>query len=255
MTKTISPAPLALVTGAATGIGAAIAARLAQAGHITLVSDIDMPAARKVAQKLVIQGYKAEPLEMDVADEQSVAGAFSVIAKRYGRCDVLVNNAGIAKLRPFMDVSLADWNEVMRVNLTGSLLCGQHAARLMGECGGGRIINMASISAVRASVGRTIYGVSKAAIVALTRQMAVELAPLHITVNAIAPGPIETPMAQSSHSGADRDAYVKAIPMQRYGMPDEIAGTVVFLVSSDAAYISGAVLAVDGGYLAAGLLL
>ena len=167
---------------------------------------------------------------------------------------MLVINSGVAKTQAFLECDLSDWQRVLNINLTGSLLCGQQAARLMQANGWGRIINVASISGLRASLGRTAYGTSKAALIGLTRQMAVELAEYGITVNGIAPGPVDTPLTQRLHSAATRDSYARAVPMRRYGTPAEMAGAVAFLASDDSSYISGHVIPVDGGFMASGIL-
>ncbi len=245
---------IALVTGSGMGIGAAIAAKLARDGCTVVVSDVNGQAATETATQIEAQGFEAWPLTMDVGQPDSIAAGFAVVAERYGRCDVLINNAGIAKTFPFIDYPLDHWNLVMAINVTGPMLCGQHAARLMRPRNWGRIVNLASISGLRASAGRTAYGTSKAAVIGLTRQMAIELAPLGITANGVAPGPIDTPLTQALHSETTRANYHRAVPAARYGTPAEIAAAVSFLASEDASYITGHILPVDGGFMAAGVL-
>ena len=245
---------VALVTGGAQGIGEAVVKRLAKAGHIVLIGDIDERAAQALATYLGEAGHEAHALHLDVGQAQAIHDTFALIKQRFGRCDILVNNAGIAKTYPFIDYPLDHWRAVCDVNVTGPMLCGQHAARLMIPHQWGRIINIASISGFRASAGRTAYGTSKAALIGLTRQMAIELAPLGITANGIAPGPVDTPMTLMLHSAVARENFARGVPTGRYAVPDEIAAAVAFLASEEASYINGQTIPVDGGFLAAGVL-
>ena len=168
---------IAVVTGAAMGIGAAIAVQLARDGMTVLVSDVNLQEAEKTAQGLCDAGMSAAALQMDVGAVDSISAAFASIDAKYGRCDVLVNNAGIAKTFPFIEFPLDNWLATLNINLTGTLLCSQHAARLMVRRRWGRIINIASVAGMRAvGKGRTAYGTSKAAVIGLTRQIASELA-------------------------------------------------------------------------------
>ena len=244
---------VAVVTGGAIGIGAQACEALAAAGHQVLVADLDTEAAKATADTLTRAGGHAVALQMDVGRPESIAQAFAQVERDFGRCDILVNCAGIAKVFPFLDFPLDNFTATMTVNVTGTLLCSQAAARLMLRTHWGRIVNIASVAGIRAvGTGRTAYGTSKAAVIALTRQMAVELAEHGITANAVAPGPVDTPMTRVLHTERFREEYSKAIPMNRYGTTTEIAAAVMYLVSDAAAYTSGIVLPVDGGFLASG---
>jgi 3-oxoacyl-[acyl-carrier protein] reductase len=245
---------VAVVSGAAAGIGAAIARRLSAAGMETVVADIREEQAKEVAKEIRQTGGRAGAMAVDVSSENSISEFFDRLRDEFGRCDVLVNNAGIIKLTSLMELSCDAWSSTMAVNLTGPLLMAQRAVPLMILNKWGRIVNLASISGLRASIGRTAYGTSKTAIIGLTRQMAIELAMSNITVNAVAPGPVETGMTAGAHSQRAASAYHAMVPMRRYGTPEEIASAVNFLCSEEAAYITGHTLPVDGGYMAAGVL-
>ena len=252
-TDTTSERRVALVTGGAKGIGAEVCERLAAAGHQVLVADIDLAAADATALRLREAGGQATALALDVGRPESITQVFDHVDATFGRCDILVNCAGVAKVFPFLEFPLDNFALTMNINVTGTLLCAQAAARLMLRRRWGRIVNLASVAGMRAvGSGRTAYGTSKGAVIALTRQMAVELAEHGITANAVAPGPVDTPMTQALHTEQFRREYSKAIPMNRYGTTAEIAAAVMYLVSEDAAYTSGVTLPVDGGFLASG---
>lgn len=168
---------VALVTGAGAGIGAAIAERLGQADRHVVLTDLNQESASALAADMKDRGMSADALAMDVGDRASIEAAFKWVSETYGRCDILVNNAGFAKIHSFVDCPDDYWQASLNVNLTGAFRCGQHAARLMHEQRWGRIINIASISGMRAGAGRTAYGTTKAGLIGLTRQMAIELAP------------------------------------------------------------------------------
>ena len=248
-----SESRVAVVTGGGSGIGRAIVEAFAQAGYQTMIADVNEADSQALADSLNTQSLQARFLRLDVADAASIARFFATVERDYGRCDVLVNNAGIAKTVAYLDYPQDHWEKVMQVNVTGPFLMSQQAGRLMQRRQSGRIINIASVSGERASWGRAAYGTSKAAIFGLTRQMALELAEFGITSNGIAPGPIDTPLTRQLHTQAARDAFTQSVPMGRYGTPQEIARVCLFLASEAASYVNGHVIPVDGGFLAAGI--
>ncbi len=186
-------------------------------------------------------------------DPQQVQQSIDAVAARFGRIDALVNNAGIAVFKPIAEARYAEFRDVMATNLDGAFLCTQACAAVMRRQGGGSVVNIASISGLRASTLRVAYGTSKAALIHLTKQQAVELGNVGIRVNAIAPGPVETEMAKLVHSVAIRSDYYDAIPLNRYGTTEEMAAVTGFLCSPAAAFVTGQVLAVDGGFDACGV--
>ncbi|MGY4567473.1 SDR family oxidoreductase [Bradyrhizobium sp. USDA 3256] len=249
---TPSAQKVALVTGAARGIGLAAAKRFLADGWRVALLDIEGELLRAAVAALK-QPDDTLALTCDVSDAAGVAAAISAITDRFGRLDALVNNAGIAVFTPVLETSDADWSRIMAVNLTGPFLCTKAAAPVMREHGGGAIVNITSISAVRASTLRSAYGTSKAGLAHLTKQLAVEFASLGIRVNGVAPGPVDTAMAKAVHTPEIRADYHDAIPLNRYGLEEELAEAIFFLCSDRASYITGQILAVDGGFDAAGI--
>ena len=243
---------VAVVTGAARGIGLAIAQWFLAHGHRVALLDRD-GATLEACVQAIARPDQVLALHADVSDEAQVRAAFVALERRWGRLDALVNNAGVALFKPLLETSFAEWSLVMATNLDGPFLCSQAATPLLLKNGGGSIVNIASISGLRASTLRVAYGTSKAALMHLTRQQAAELGHLGIRVNAIAPGPVDTEMAKQVHSAAIRADYHAAIPLNRYGTPEEIASAVGFLCSDAAAYVNGQTLAVDGGFDATGI--
>ena len=244
----------AIVTGGGRGIGREIGRRFAAEGAHVLLADIDGERAAAAAAEIAEAGGRADACAADLG---AVAGADRLFetarASFDGRLDILINNAGIAHHGAFLELSLEDWERVLRNNLTSAFLCAQRAARVMAAHGdGGRIVNIGSISGQRGSYGRTAYGVAKAGLHQMTRIMAVELGPRNIAVNAIAPGPIDTGITSF---GPDQERrYLERIPLERFGQAPDMAGAALFLASDDAAYVTGAVVNVDGGFDAAGLI-
>ena len=244
---------VAIVTGAARGIGNSIAVALAAEGARVVVADLDGHGARRAADEIVRLGGEAWSFPVDIADSALVQTLIDETQSRYGRLDILVNNAGVGLNKPFLATTLEEWDRQLRVNLTGTFLCGQAAGRAMVARGGGSIVNIASISGQRGGQGRAAYGAAKAGVILLTKVMAVELAPLSVRVNAVSPGPVDTDQSRQTHTPSTRRAYYDRIPLRRYGERKEIAAAVVFLASPEASFVNGHVLNVDGGFNAAGL--
>lgn len=243
---------VAVITGSARGIGRAIAEAMAKEGARVVITDRDGAEAAKTARNL---GAAALAITADVSRPEEVEALFAESVKAFGRVDILVNNAGIGAARLVLDIGLEEWERIIRDNLTGAFLCSQQAARRMIEQGaGGKIVNIVSLSGQKGGVGRCAYGASKAGLEVFSKIMAVEFADHGINVNAIAPGPIMTDVGRAMHTQETIDAYHRLIPQRRYGEPEEIAAAAVFLCSSDASYITGHTLNVDGGFLAAGLM-
>jgi NAD(P)-dependent dehydrogenase (short-subunit alcohol dehydrogenase family) len=244
---------VAVVTGAARGIGLAIAEKFLETGYRVALLDRDAETLAQTAEALR-ERPEALAVVCDVSDLQQVKASIDRTVAHFGRLDVLVNNAGVAIFKPAQEVTFEDWSWVMATNLNGPFLCTQACVPVMLETsGGGSVVNIASISGVRASTLRIAYGTSKAALMHLTKQQAVEYGNLGIRVNCVAPGPVETAMAAQVHSDVIRTSYFDAIPLARYGTTREIAEAVAFLCSDAASFINGQILAVDGGFDAAGV--
>lgn len=240
----MSTQKVALVTGAARGIGLATAQSFAAQGWNVLMLDRDhAELARAVADV-----PSATALDCDISDPDAVAASFATL----DQLDCLVNNAGVAQFGPIEACDFALWRTVMATNLDGTFLCSQAALPLL-KASRGNIVNIASISGLRASTLRVAYGTSKAAVIQLTKQQAAELGEYGIRANCVCPGPVRTKLAMAVHSQAIIDAYHDAIPLNRYGSEAEIAAAITFLASEDASYITGQVLAADGGFDSTGV--
>jgi 3-oxoacyl-[acyl-carrier protein] reductase len=239
---------VALVTGAAQGIGRAIALMLAQAGATVAVADIMEDKLAAVVQEITAAGGQAAGFKMNVADEDSVKQAVKDIAAKFGRLEILVNNAGIARDQLIMRMKRQDWDLVLGINLTGVFLCTQAALPVMLKQRWGRIVNIASIFGQTGQGGQANYSASKAGVIGLTMATAREVASRNITVNAIAPGFIETAMTQALAPEL-REAMFKQIPLGRPGLDVDVANAVKFLASEEANYITGNVIKVNGGML------
>lgn len=240
---------VAFVTGAARGIGKAIALALAKEGCDVVVVDLDEMGAQQVAQEIRNMGRRALSVKANVASLEEVRRAFSLVLEKFGKLDILVNNAGIIKRGTLEDHSDEDWELVMAVNLKGTYYCSREAAKIMKAQGWGRIINISSVAGKIGDIASApSYGPSKAAVNALTKSLARELAPFGITVNAVAPHAIETEMT-AEWTEEKRRAMISQIPLGRMGKPEEVAAAVVFLASPEASFITGEILDVNGGYL------
>ena len=243
------PGQIAVVTGGANGIGLAVSRLLREAGAKVIILDRDGAQARQAATQI---GIEAESFELDVADETQVDAVFARIAARHGRLDILVNNAGIAIRRPSFELSLADWNAVVAVNLTGAFLCARAAARVM-PASGGNIVNTASVMGLSGGgiYPNISYQTTKGGLVNMTRALAVEWASRGIRVNAVAPTWTKTALITSLQENPELMKKIEALtPLGRLAEPEEIATAILFLASPAAAMITGHVLAVDGGFLA-----
>jgi len=238
---------VALVTGASRGIGRAVACRLAQMGMRVCVNFVsNAAAAEETVQLIGAAGGHAEAVRFDVADPQAVDAAVADLLNRLGRCDVLVNNAGMTHDALVLRLKPEEWDEVMAVNLRGTFNCTRAVSRKMIRAHYGRIVNMTSIIASVGNAGQAAYAAAKAGIVGFTKSLARELAGRQITVNAVAPGFIATEMTAALPESV-RTEYVKLIPVGRFGTVAEVADAVAFLVRPESSYITGQVLGVNGG--------
>jgi len=244
--------PVAVVTGGARGIGLAVGQWFLDHGYRVALLDIDRETLANAAKKF---GHEPRLLAIgcDVRDPRQVKSAVRRTVDAFKRVDALVNNAGVAVFKPILETTLADWNWVLETNLTGAFICTQACAPVMMKAGGGAIVNIGSISGLRGSTLRVAYGTSKTALIQFTKQCAAELGTVGIRVNCVAPGPVDTAMAKLVHTAAIRKDYHDAIPLERYGTPEEIAAAVGYLCSPAASYVNGQTLAVDGGFDATGI--
>jgi 3-oxoacyl-[acyl-carrier protein] reductase len=245
----------ALVTGGSRGIGSGIAKALAvQGANVAVNCSKSMDKCDWVAGEIKGMGRDSMSVQADVSNEAQVKKMFKTIEEKWGRLDILVNNAGIIDYKPFEEITSKDWDRILDVNLKGQFLCGREAAKLMEKNGWGRIINIASISSGGVGIGfKNIshYTASKGGVVALTENMALELAPKGISVNAIAPGAIESDMSAAMRKDEKLlKATLAQIPKGRMGKPEDIGAAAAFLASPEADYITGVTLYVDGGWLA-----
>lgn len=243
-----------LVTGGASGIGLAIVKGFAEAGSRIALADLNADAAEREVKHLRAQGCEAIAIRVDVADSRQVQEMVDRTVAEFSGLDVLIHSAGIGVERPFLETTDAEWQRIIDIDLNGTFYCMRAAGRVMAARGYGRIVVLASTAGLRGGTGRAAYGASKGGVINLTKVLAVELAQDGVTVNALAPGAIETELVRKMHSPETRENYRRAIPMDRYGEPEEVAHAALYLASPGASYVTGHILAVDGGFIAAGVL-
>jgi NAD(P)-dependent dehydrogenase (short-subunit alcohol dehydrogenase family) len=249
----MSAEPIILVTGGASGIGFAIVEAILAEGWRAIAADVDgrnLDAARgRLGERTDIRFE-----QLDVADEDAVVKFIASCECDFGVLSGVVNSAGIGRDVPALETSVKLFRRILDVNLVGSFLVSREAAKAMRGRGAGAIVNMASVSGITGNQGRTAYGASKGGVIVMTKVMALELAPLGIRVNAIAPGPIETPLVKAMHTQDAREAWMRAVPQHRYGTPADVASAAVFLLDRQkSGYVTGQTICVDGGFTAAGM--
>jgi 3-oxoacyl-[acyl-carrier protein] reductase len=242
---------VSIITGAGQGIGRAFALRFAQEGAYVIIADIQEEKARRVMQEVQDLGTRGITVKVDVSSPESVQTLVAQTIAHFGRVDVIINNAAIfstIKMKPFDEITLAEWNQLMAVNLTGTFLCCQAVAPYMRERQQGRIINISSGTVLMGRPWYAHYVTSKAGVIGLTRALANELGSYNITVNAIMPGSIETEVPRETTSPEQAKALIASQAIHRRGAPADLVGTALFLASDDSGFITGQTIVVDGGH-------
>ncbi len=241
----------AIITGGAGALGSATAKQLASLGANIVVADRNMDAAKALADELPA----AIAFEIDTSSPEQNQACVDAAIKEFGSVDIFLANAGIAINTPVLDITPDQWQQVLDINLSGVFYGCQAAAKVMAEKGYGRLIMMSSVNGLKGINGRAPYAAAKGGLDALTRLMAVELGPKGITVNAVAPGPVDTEIARAMQTAEIRQQWMEHIPAHRYGTPEEIAAAVTFLASKEAGFINGVTIPVDGGFVGAGIVM
>ncbi|KPL04558.1 MAG: 3-ketoacyl-ACP reductase [candidate division Zixibacteria bacterium SM23_73_2] len=239
---------VAIVTGGASGIGKAISERFAREGAGVVICDVDLKSAQEISDRLKEKDVNSKAFEVDVSDSSQVERVVNNIVEEFKRIDILVNNAGISKDSLLIRTDPSDWDRIIAVNLKGAFNFIKSTARVMMRQKYGRILNITSVVGIMGNAGQSSYAASKAGLVGLTKSTAKELASRGITVNAVAPGYIRTPMTENL-SQAVKEGYLSSIPLGKTGTPQQVANLVLFLASEEADYITGQVIQIDGGLL------
>jgi len=238
-----------LVTGSSRGIGKATALKLASLGADVVVNGTKMETAKVIADEIKSMGRESLAIQADVSNARQVKSMFDSVIKKFGKIDILVNNAGIVTQGPFLSMEEKQWDKLISIDLKGVFLCSKEAAKHMVKEKYGRIVNIASVAGIMGFQGLAHYCSAKAAVINFTKEISLELAPQGISVNAIAPGAIETDMTKAIKSDPQMvKGIMSQIPLGRFGKPEEIAAAVVFLASDEASYVTGTTLVVDGGW-------
>lgn len=246
---------VALVTGARRGMGRSHAKLLAEQGATVIITDVNKKECGSVVKEIIASGGKADCYKLDVTNIKEIDNVIKQIIKQYNKLDILINNAGIYQSKPALQITEKDWDRTIDINLKGQFFCAQRAAKEMAKNKWGRIINITSVASGQVGVGiagGSHYTASKGGVIGMTESLAIEFADLGITVNAIAPGAIDTPMIQAAKLSKEAlDTMLAGVPLKRIGKSKEVSAAVVFLASEEASYITGATFHVDGGWLAA----